>query len=390
MGRIATNILLVTVLICASMYVLVRSTGLPGALPEGAAASGAESTVRAYYLGVQIYLDSGDMATIRDVVDSGLLEPADAATDTAELGLYLRGLRGTYPEATISIEEITGGGETVVARIAIDHGNGARLPVSPRNSLPPWQQIDTFRVEHGSIVDWQSTGRSSGLFASSPGDAQSLTILERSTMTVSRISFDREDSGFVAISAPALLVSERGGGHFRGNGLAVVASLEHPVGAVSEPGRDINLHPGDSVLLSQGSIVLGAISDRPASLLAILFVPEDQAISDRETHAEFPAPERLLSYASSGQIGRGISIEVLDRAPDAVRGPVQIVAGIAYLAPGNAMAVDRSLLSVVIGSRTGNVERSGGAIAGSLLLECDSQESASVWIAALRPDVDPR
>lgn len=386
MKRNAASSIFLIVLIGASIFAVLRSIGLPGTLPAGPRVSLAESTVRAYYLGVQIYLDSGDMATIRDVVDSGLLEPADAATDAAELGLYLRGLRGTYPHATISIEEITGGGETVVARIAIDHGIGARLPVSPRNSLPPWQQIDTFRVEHGSIVDWHSTGRSSGLFASSTGDAQSLTIHERSTMTVSRISFEGGDSGVVAISAPALLVSERGGGHFRGNGLAVVASLEHPLGAVSEPGRDINLHPGDSVLLSQGSIALGAISDRPASLLAILFVPEDQAMSDRETHAEFPVPERLLSYASSGQIGRGISIEVLDRAPDAVRGPVQIVTGIAYLAPGNAMLVDRSLLSVAIGPRTGNVARSGSATVGDLRLECESQESASVWIAALRPE----
>jgi hypothetical protein len=386
MKRIVASTVFLMAVVGASVFGWVESVGLPGTLPTDTRASLAESTVRAYYLGVRMYLDSGDMAAVRDVVDPVLLEPADAVADTAELGLYLRGLRGTYPDAAISVEEVAGNGETVVARIEIDHGISSVRPISPRDSLPSWKQIDTFRVEHGSIVDWQSTGRSSGLFAPSPGDAQALTIHERSTMTLARISFAGGDSEYVAIRAPALLLPERGSVRFRGNGLAVVATAEHPLGQVAEPEHDITVHPDESILLPGGSISLRAGSDSPASLIVVLFVPENSPLPDHETHSAFPPPEQLLAAASSGQIGRGISIELLDRAADTVRGTVQIAAGIAYIASDSAMVVDSKLRSVVIGPRTGSRSSAWDVTAGDLVLDGNGPGSAaSVWVASLRP-----
>jgi hypothetical protein len=385
MKRIIASTVFLMAVAGASVFGWVQSIGLPGTLPTGTRAPLAESTVRTYYLGVQMYVHSGDMSAVRDVVAPGLLEPAGKAADTAELSLYLRGLRDTYPEATMSIEELTASDETVVARITVDHGTASSLSIVQRMPAPSWQQIDTFRVVNGSIVDWQSTGLASGLFASTLGGPQPLVIRQASRMTLARISFSGSDSEYVAIRAPALLIPERGSVRFRGNGLAVVSTSEHPQGQVSEPERTITVHPDESILLPAGSLSLSTDSDRPAALLVILFLPEERPVPDHETHSPFPAVEQLLAYASSGQIGRGISIELLDRAADTVRGTVQIFAGIAFVAPDSAMVVDGNVRSVVTGPRTGNASSAWDVTAGGLVLDCDGPASASVWIAGLRP-----
>ncbi len=385
MKRIIASTVFLMAVVGASVFGWVQSVGLPGTVPTGTRASLAESTVRTYYFGVQLYLHSGDMSAVRDVVAPGLLDPADATADTAELPLYLRGLRGTYPEATISIGELTASDETVVVRVAIDPGKTSSLSLSPRISDPSWKQIDTFRVENGSIVDWQSTGLATGLFASNVGGTQPLMIRQASRMTLARISFAGGDSDYVAIRAPALLFPEHGSVRFRGNGLAVVSTAGNPLGQVSEPERNLIVHPDESILLPAGSISLSSGSDRPASLLVVLFLPEERPVPDHETHSSFPAVEQLLAFASSGQIGRGISIELLDRAADTVRGSVQTFAGIAFLAPDSAMVLDGTLRSVVTGSRTGNVSSAWDVAARGLVLDCDGPGSASVWVAGLRP-----
>jgi len=385
MKRIIASTVFLMAVVGASVFGWVQFVGLPGTLPTGTRASLTESTVRTYYLGVQMYLSSGDLSAVRDVVAPSLLEPADTTAETAELSLYLRGLRDTYPEASLTIDDLTASVETVVARITIDHGMMSSLSVAPRISDASWKQIDTFRVENGSIVDWQSSGLASGLFASNVGGTQPLVVRQASRMTLSRISFAGGDADYVAIRAPALLFPERGSVRFRGNGLAVVATAEHPLGQVSEPERNIIVRPDESILLPAGSIALSSGSDEPASLLVVLFLPEERSVPDHETHFPFPEVEQLLSFASSGEIGRGISIEVLDRADDAVRGTVQIFAGIAFLAPDSAMVTDGKLQSVVIGPRTGNISSAWGLTAGSLVLDGNGPGNASVWIAGLRP-----
>lgn len=383
MKRIIANAVFLMAIAGASVFGMVHSIGLPGALPGSTRAPLAESTVRAYYLGLRLYLDSGDMTTLRDVVDPDLLDSTHAPA--GDLSLYLRALRNTYPDLTFSIENLTASGDTVVARIAIDHGTMSGLPISPWASMSSWQQVDTFRVEHGSIVDWQSADLSSGLFAPIPGDAQPLAIRQASTMTLSRISFEEEDAQYVAIRAPALLFPERDSVQFRGNGLAVVSTIEHPLGQVSEPNRDITVHPGESILLPSGSISLRTVSDRPATLLAVLFVPETYMAPGRETHAAFPVAEQLLSYAASGQIGPGITIELLDGAVDSVLGSMQIEAGIAVFAPGTAMTVDGTLVSAVTAPRTGHLSKEWNVTAGTEVFGCGGNEDASIWVVGLRP-----
>lgn len=386
MRRLTTNSLLMVVLICATLWALVQSADLAATRPHAAGAPRAVSTVRAYYAAVRTFFETGSMSEIRAVVDPTLYaSSAEGAAEENDLTLYLRGLRDTFPALTFSLEELTASNETVIARITIDYGPIADVPLAPMMLAPARQQIDTFRVVRGRIVGWSSTGAASGLVASAGGAVHTLDVRAPGALVVARISFAAGETGHVAIAAPALLIVERGSVRMNGNGLAVVSTIAQPEGQVAAPGSDITVRQDESILLPRGSVVLSAGSQQPVSLLAAVFVPEEIAPPDHEVHTPYLPLEQLLAHAVNGPIGRGVTIERLDRADDVTVGPVQLIAGVVLLAPGGGMAMQGDLESPLLLPRTGTIEMAWSGVAQHRVLVGEGDAAASAWFMAVRP-----
>jgi hypothetical protein len=266
-----------------------------------------------------------------------------------------------------------------------DYGAIADAPVSPLAKAPARQQIETFRIAGGRIVEWRSTGAHFGMFTSSVGTHDGLGIREPRTLVVARIAFAGGQTGHVAINSPALLVVEHGGVRFRGNGLTVVSTLENPEGEVTVPGTDVTAFPGDSILIPRGPVVLRAVSPRPISLIAVMLIPELSPPPDHEIHTTYPSPEDLLSYKTSGYVGDGVSIELIDRSDGSLTGAQQLVAGVAVLDPGVGMELERGIEQIVIVPKSGSVSQITDPIARRHLLINDGTTPATVFLAAARP-----
>ncbi|MEZ4532903.1 MAG: nuclear transport factor 2 family protein [Thermomicrobiales bacterium] len=384
MRRTMANSLLFSFLTGATLWTLVQSADLRSPQPIDAGSPLAVSKVRAYYLAVQSYVETGDMSGIRAVVHPSLLAGAPSDAGEHDLLLYLRGLRTAFPALRFAVEELTASNEIVVARISLDYGTVPESPFAPLTLAPARQQIDTFRVVDGSITEWSSTGAASGLVASDGGSDYMLEIHEPRRLVVARISFAAGSTGHVAIQAPALLIPERGSVQFRDTGLAVVSTLANP--EERNPSLDGTFTVGidESIRIPRGHIVLSAATSEAVSLIAVLFVPLVFTPPDHEVHAPYPPAEQLLGHGTSGLIGPGISIELLERADTAIKGTIQLVAGVALLEPGGGIVIQENLESVVVLPRRGSVAETWNAAAHHQGLLNVGKVVASAWIVGVQ------
>jgi hypothetical protein len=385
MQRISTSSFFLVLLISASVYALARSADLATDSTIGATSPASVATVRGYYAEVQEFFETGDITGIRAMVDPRVFGGEGMTAGPEDLEFHLRGLRGTYPALTFSIEEITGSGSTVIAQLWMDSGGSPAVPVAPLTSVRTWRQIETLQVSDGRIVEWQSNGLLSGIFLSNPGSVQPFPMHIERTLVAARMSFAEGSSGQVSLHAPAMIVPEQGSLLLLGNGVSMVFGSENrEVGRLTESGIEVTVRPGESIFVPQGRAILRAGESMPATALVVLFIPDESESSDRELHGEYPAPEQLLADQSAGQVGRGVSIAPLSRAAVSTRGELELIVGVVRIEPLSGMGLDRGIEPVLVLPQLGRISMQWDRIAQRRMLANEGHATATAWVVAVR------
>jgi predicted ester cyclase len=163
-GPVAIVLALVTGIVLAEtrrvafMSAVVRDSDPPAGINTG--------VIRRFYAAVNELLATGDDAAFTAAVDAELIEhPARAGVSPNRDGFVraLIALRAIAPNLQLVALDVVAQGDRVVARVAVEGGEGAKFLGRPLAADRLWGAVDLFRIEADRVVEHWSASTETAL-----------------------------------------------------------------------------------------------------------------------------------------------------------------------------------------------------------------------------------
>src|SRR5215218_3822394 len=212
-------------------------------------------TVRRFYDAANRVLLTGDSTLLDDLLDASFVEHTARPGQTSDrigLAQYLRVLRLTAPQLSLTAEDVIAQGDRVSAVVRVEGWSGQPAAGLPAIAGRPWSTIDVFRLRSGRVAEHWGEGTALGIVE--PLLTIDVPVEEEATkwFEVARLTYPPHGADRHWASGPAILIVESGTLTVTPDPTAIAPATVIPAVSARRslaPGRAVVLGAGDAVVL---------------------------------------------------------------------------------------------------------------------------------------------
>jgi hypothetical protein len=316
MRRNASPILVVLLALCCAVAMLHVSIAL-GSSHQFGDSPRTTQTVRSYYASVNSFLAGGDL--------DQLVAGRTSESDLDDVPLMLGAIRATCPCLRLVPGVIENSGDLALAQITAING-GPALPSWINGGVGPAfpSSIDSLRIEHGQVIERQSSARVGVLAQPQAGAGIDFRLDNPSHLKVAELALSAPDPkiAFVAVSGPGFVIPIDGPLTVKGNGLLHVTNPLDGTDRLIQHDEEAVITGEEILVVPRGQSVLRPADRSTPRLLLLAMVPAHPEPQDSEGRRGPDGPEsledvlrRLTAQDGSERIWFG-TIRLFASAPD--------------------------------------------------------------------------
>jgi hypothetical protein len=318
-GRI--SFVLATVLLIGGMAAVVHASSMPGAGGPQSTPTASVQTVRAFYVGLNRFLENGEISEVRDLVEPGALAhvpQTGAFGDESALETYLLALRSSWHNLFYEIEHLETAGELVIVDVTA-RGTPKPFSVLAPEQTSPGRAASTafFLVRDNRIVRHWSDAAGGLLVHPVIEEPPTIRVQNESHQIFADLTVWPGQEDFSVIPGPGYLAVTSGTLTIIGNGRTEVIDPLNGMRQVTERDKLAHIPAAGVVFVPHGNVAVRNGSQENVTIQVALAVSE-------------PASSSLPEFEADDEPGESISIASALLGPPGqavVAGPIVVTPG---------------------------------------------------------------